>query len=55
MSVGNCNTTLEEGSYKTMLIYQKAHKIPHGSIVTRSSNRCILCGIKEATKAIKRP
>lgn len=55
MSVGSCNTTLEEGSYKTVLIYQKAHKVLQGSVITRSANKCILCGIKEATKAIKKP
>lgn len=55
MSVGSCNTTLEKGNYKTLLIYQKAHKVLEGNVITRSANKCILYGIKEATKAIKKP
>lgn len=55
MSLGNCNTTTEEGSYQTALIYQKSHKVLHGDITTNSANRCILYGIKKATEAIKIP
>lgn len=55
MSVGSCNTTLEKGNYKTLLIYQKAHKVLQENIITRSANRCILYGIKKATEAIKKP
>lgn len=55
MSVGSCNTSLKEGSYKAIMIYQNSHKVIRGDMKTNSANRCILCGIKEATEAIKKP
>lgn len=55
MSVGSCNTNLEEGNYKSVLIYQNNHKIIKGDMTTNSANRCILCGIKKASRAIKKP
>lgn len=55
MSVGSCNTNTEKGSYKAVLIYQNNHKVLQGDIITRSANKCILYGIKDATEAIKKP
>ena len=55
MSVGSCNTTIEKDSYKAVLIYQNNHKVLQRDLITRSANRCILYGIKEATEAIKKP
>lgn len=56
ISVGSCNTYLENGSYHTIITYKGKNKFLHNNnIKTRSANKCILYGLKDAVNAIKQP
>lgn len=54
LSVGSCDTLLNNGSYFAALIYNGRRKLlSKNNILTNSSNECILQGIMEAASAIK--
>lgn len=53
-SVGSCNIDSETGNYNSVIIYQNMHKTFYGELHTRSSNQCILRGLKEAVLSIKK-
>lgn len=56
MSVGHCNASENIGSYRVAMFYNQSVKIlERQNIETNSSNKCILYGLLEASKAIKKP
>lgn len=55
LSIGSCNSVANEGYYTTVLKYNNKINILNDFVKTNSANVCILKGIIEAVKLIKRP
>lgn len=56
LSIGNCNSVEEIGSYIAVLLYRgKSKVLKKSNIATRSIDECVLIGILDAASAIKSP
>lgn len=54
-SVGSCNPQTRLGKYNAKLVYKSRHKKIAGEITDTTTNRCIITGIIESIKLIKKP
>ena len=54
-SIGSCNFQNKNGSYTAILEYKDNFKVIRGSLKGTTSNRCIIQGIIESIKSIKKP
>ena len=54
-STGSCNPQTGLGSYSALLQYKSHYKALHGDLVNTTANKCIITGLIEAVKLLKKP
>ena len=54
-STGSCNTKTRCGRYKVLIEYKSHYKVIEGDLTDTTVNRCIITGLIEAVKLLKKP
>jgi hypothetical protein len=54
-SIGSCNPQTRLGRYTALLQYKSNFKVVDGDLTNTTANRCIITGLIEAVKLLKKP